>query len=258
MLRTLVHVTFAFLVTAPLAVAAQTAPAMPAAAPAVSPALVTACVQAQQQAMTGADGANRRLELARQTNQPASMRAAMDDLQVVLSSMRTQLAPCATLEAAAASTAGPMAGHDMSTMSTAGAAAPGSPVMQPGSPAAADPHAGMVMPGAQGRPAAAAARGVAPAGRPAAAPADPHAGMVMPAPSARASSTATLPAPATSTDSLKCPRTVDPKTALRVLHQGRMHYFCSEQDRAAFVKDPAKYRTAGEATQAAPPPAHGH
>ncbi len=259
MSRNTVRAALTLLLAAPVMAVAQGAPAMPTAQAEVNPALVTACVQAQQQVMMAADGANRRLELARQTNQPAAMRAAMDDLQVVLSSMRTQLTPCATLEAAAAPAGGAMAGHDMSTMSPPGARSPGMPVMPTGSPAAADPHAGMVMPASPVRPAAAgAARAAAPAGKPATAPADPHAGMVMPAPAAPASSTATLPAPATSVDSLKCPRPVDPRTALRVLHQGRTYYFCSEQERSTFVKDPAKYGTGAPAGQAAPAPAHVH
>ena len=47
--------------------------------------------------------------------------------------------------------------------------------------------------------------------------------------------------PATSIDALMCQTQVYAKTAPRMLHEGRMYYFCTEQDRAEFAKDPAKY-----------------
>jgi YHS domain-containing protein len=40
-----------------------------------------------------------------------------------------------------------------------------------------------------------------------------------------------------------------------MLYGGVMYYFCSEQDRAAFAKDPSKYALPA-ADQA--PPAHAH
>ncbi len=98
---------------------------------AVSPELVAACVQSQQQAMLAADAANRRIELARQTNQAAAMRAAMDDLQSVLSAMRTELTPCATLQAAAAAPVAQdtanMPGHTMPAAAPATQARPAAP-----------------------------------------------------------------------------------------------------------------------------------
>ena len=119
-------------------------PAVPLAAQApASPDLVTACVQSQQQVMLAVDAANRRLELARQTNQAAAMRAAMDDLQSVLSAMRTALTPCATLQAAAMPAADAHAGPVMPGGSTPPVAA-----TSVAEPAAVDPHAGHVMPGA--------------------------------------------------------------------------------------------------------------
>ena len=78
----------------------------------VSPEQVTACVQSQQQVMALVDAANQRIELARQTNEPAAMRNAIDDFQATLSAIRSQLASCAQL-AAAAPAAGPHAGHVM-------------------------------------------------------------------------------------------------------------------------------------------------
>jgi YHS domain-containing protein len=53
---------------------------------------------------------------------------------------------------------------------------------------------------------------------------------------------------------LKCTNAVDQKTAPRMLHQGRMYYFCTEASRAEFAKDPAKHVTAPPAAA----PAHAH
>jgi len=41
-----------------------------------------------------------------------------------------------------------------------------------------------------------------------------------------------------------------------MLHQGRMYYFCTEQERAAFAREPAKYVPAAAA--ASPAPEHAH
>lgn len=197
-------------------------PGMPQGAPGVNPQLVAACVQSQQQVMTAADGANRRLELARQTNQPAALRAAMDDLQSVLSSMRAQLAPCAEMQMAATPVAHDMAnmpgmvnmpGHDAANT-------PASPV------SAADPHAGHVMLNAA--PAAAV---------PQAQPAAPRAqGQVATPPSTAPKMvmimTATDPA------KLQCPTKIDPKTAPKTTYRAKTYYFCSEKDRAEFLTAP--------------------
>lgn len=94
--------------------------------------LVAACVQAQQQASRVADRAQARLEAARQTNSPADMRAAVDDLQAALGQIRSGLAQCQPL-AAAAVAADPQAGHAM-------------PTTQPAP--ARDPHAGHGSPAA--------------------------------------------------------------------------------------------------------------
>jgi YHS domain-containing protein len=53
---------------------------------------------------------------------------------------------------------------------------------------------------------------------------------------------------------LKCRNQVDPKTASRMLYQGRTFYFCTESDRAEFAKDPGKYVKA----PAQSAPAHAH
>ena len=57
------------------------------------------------------DRANQRLEAARLANSPAAMRAAIDDLQLALRQLRTDIAPCAALQLPAA--ADPHAGHVM-------------------------------------------------------------------------------------------------------------------------------------------------
>lgn len=181
------------------------------------------CAQAQARADRTIDVANRRLETARQSNSPAALRAAVDDMQAALRQLRVEIAPCANVQGAAGA-ADPHAGHAMPNMQQAPAAPPGTPVMRPGSTApapaavapaspapgsAAVPHAGHVMPGAPAMPAADPRMAAPPAAprsaRPAPAPnADPHAGHVMPgAPAAPARSApaaaaprATTPAPA--------------------------------------------------------------
>ncbi len=97
--------------------------------PSSEQALVAACVDAQRQTMALVDAANGRLETSRQSNQPAAMRAAMDDLQTLLSTMRAKLASCAQLQPTGT---GMPAGHTMP--STPGAAS------APGTAASPDPH----------------------------------------------------------------------------------------------------------------------
>ena len=216
-----------------------------AAAQDVNPALVTACVQGQQQAMTAVDAANRRIELARQTNQPAAMRVAMDDLQLVLSSVRAQLAPCATLQAAAAPAAQGMANmpdHNMANMpaaaptATAGATAPAAAAPP------ADPHGGHVMPAApQARPAGAPAAATPPAAEPAQNRANMP-GHDMANMSAGTSASAPAVDLPTGPEKLACTTKVDPKTAPRAAYAGKTYYFCSVAERDRFVKDPAAYR----------------
>ena len=66
------------------------------------------CAQAQPEITITIDAAAARLEAARQTNSPAAMRAAIDDVQAALRDVRIRLAPCAAL-----APADPHAGHAM-------------------------------------------------------------------------------------------------------------------------------------------------
>ena len=266
-----------------------------ATAPAADPAQLAACIEAQRLSSTLLDAASLRVETARQSNQPSVLRSAVEDLQTVLSSVRTQLGTCTQLQA----TATP-AGHDMANMP--GMAKPGAPTAlpspgatpaagtvdphaghtMPAAPASASPkapappapsaHAGHVMPATPARPptappsveshAAHGAPGASPSAAPARAPSAPRAA---PSPDGTAGTAsadahadhveATLPTPAMSFEELKCTSKVDAKTAPRMLYGGRMYYFCSEQDRAAFAKEPSTY---AKAPGPAPAPAHAH
>jgi YHS domain-containing protein len=240
-------------------------------APAVSPEQLTACVQSQQQVMAVVDAGNRRLELARQTNDSAAMRAAIDDFQMTLSAVRTQLASCAQLAAAAPvpaapgsgtqpraavpTAADPHAGHATPGSQPASTTPPPQRPQQRGSltspkqprAAAADPHAGHAMPPTQ--PASPAAER-APGPTTSAPPAKPAAPAAADRRAARAMTTTANPA--TSIDALMCQTQVDAKTAPRMLYEGRMYSFCNEQDRAEFAKNPAKYLKALVPQTAAP------
>jgi len=145
------------------------------------------------------------------------------------------------------------------------AASPRAPAAQPRStaPVAADSHAAHVMPGVSARQTPAASSVSQPSASPApsAAPAASdahadHAGPSTPAPESvpAGAARATAVAPPTSIADLRCTEAPDAKTAPRMLHQGRMYYFCTEASRAEFAKDPAKFVTAPP--QAAP--AHAH
>ena len=262
-------------VTAPafvLAAQQQPAPAQNMPGMAQQPAATMAigeCAQAQPRLVQTIDTANTRLEAARQNNSPAAMRAAMDDLQGALGSLRVQLAACAALQAAAPADAhAGMVMPGTPNVQQSPAAQPGAPVMQPGpgavnrnapAPAAGsptDPHAGHVMPGAtpapsSGAPAAQPAprqpvqpgaqpQGAAPAPG-AAAAAGGHAGHAMPA----AGNVALVRDP-------RCTATVNPETAPRAEYAGQNYYFCSERDRQLFVADPVKYLQGAAAASAAP------
>jgi len=63
-----------------------------------------------------------------------------------------------------------------------------------------------------------------------------------------------LASPATDLANLKCEPNVDSKTAPRMLHEGRMYYFCSDEERAAFAKDPTRYALPAKAAA----PEHQH
>ena len=130
-------ITAALVATMPRAAAAQReghhTAGQAAAAPGVDPAQLAACIESQRQTSALVDAANARLETARQTNQPSALRSAIDDLQTTLSSIRTQLATCSQLQAAA--------GHNMATMPTPPKASASSPPTAP----SASPKMVMVM-----------------------------------------------------------------------------------------------------------------
>jgi YHS domain-containing protein len=180
------------------------------------------CGQAKEVVNGLVEAAIKRIEAARLTNNAAAMRDAVDDVETALLDIKQQLTPCGQLAASAA--AAGQAGRAMPGAQQTPAGAPG-PLARPGSPAPHDAHAEH-------------------------APAAPSAAPTPPA----AQGPGLMPAPPTDIASLKCRTQVDPKTAPRMLHQGRMYYFCSEQERSVFAKDPSKY--AVPAGQAAP--AHAH
>ena len=259
-----------------------------------SAAQVTECRQAQPVIAGLLNAALKRLEDARLTNSGTAMRDAADDVQAALIDIRTQLAPCSVMQpapteaqagsaapatpgaSAAAGTKGtqpspapvaadPHAGHAAPPASTsrtpaATAARPSARPQGSASPAAGS-HAGHTTPAAPAsRTPPASARPSASA-RPAPAPpaSDAHAGhAAAPAPASPAKTGSPgrtgAAAPPTNIAKLKCSNAVDPKTAPRLLYQGRMYYFCTVASRAEFAKDPAKFVTA-------PPqavPAHAH
>jgi YHS domain-containing protein len=225
---------------------------------------VTLCSQAQPVIMGLLDAALMRLEQARLTNSSAAMRDATDDVQTALVDVRAQLAPCAALQIASSEAHSEHATPAAPSVQTPAAPpTPKEPQQRPRAPAA-DPHAGHVAPAsppaaprapsAATRPSTAAPRSAAPVASdahtehalsPTASPqATPPAGVAR----------ATAVAPPTTIADLKCTDAVNPKTAPRMLYQGRMYYFCTEASRAEFAKDPAKYVTAPP--QAAPTHAH--
>jgi YHS domain-containing protein len=212
---------------------------------------LTSCAQVQPAVENIIAGAMTRLEGARQTNDPAQMRAAVDFLGNVLRDLRTQLAPCA----APAAVADPHAGHAMpKTEPPPGAAVP---TAKP--PAVADPHAGHQTPATKPAPVTPSIKPPAAATKPKpAATADPHAGHQMPpAPkAATAPKTTTTKPPAKVADPhaghTEAPQAkkemdpvnglmVDPSTAPKTTHQGRTYYFSSEQSLKEFLQNPAKF-----------------
>lgn len=234
--------------------------------PATAAAEVTACAQAQVVVDGLLANAYSRLELARQSNNPAEMRAAIDALQTTIRDVRAQLVACAKVGAA-----DPHPGHaspgvtTMPRTTATSGSKPSEPAMaQPSAPAkplAADPHAGHTTPPSKpapktttpvpakppatdphaghtsappAKPATAkpAAKPASPAKPPAAA--DAHAGHGAPAPAAPASRDAKAIDPV-------CGLRVDPSKATSTTHGGQTYYFCSTRHRELFVKEPAKF-----------------
>lgn len=232
----------------PAAAMAQQAPAVDHSAHQTgSPDAGAECMAAQSKVAVTALTAQGRLELARQTNEPAALRAAVDEALIALGALLSATEPCRV--------SAPMAGMDHSTMAMP--AAPAQPGAKP-----ADPHAGMTM------PAAPATRSAKPAAKGAAKPADPHAGMTMPmAPAKAPAKPAAKPAPtgagakpptpadphagmnmtptgaATADDpkKLTCATAVDPDNAPSTTYKGKTYYFCSAADRLRFIMNPETY-----------------
>ncbi len=90
---------------------------------------MTQCAQAQPVVSTIIAAAMARLETARQSNSPAAMRSAIDDLQGALRDVRAQLVPCGALQPSA----DPHAVSAMATVQHAPSAQPDKPAMQPSS-----------------------------------------------------------------------------------------------------------------------------
>lgn len=102
------------------------------AVPPVSAEAVSTCVDAQQRSLRLLDAINERVEMSRQTNSPAEMRAAMAGVQRALLEARTVLGRYATLARAAAAS-DPHAGHTMpTTQAPTAAPAPAGSAQQPG------------------------------------------------------------------------------------------------------------------------------
>ena len=196
---------------------------------------LASCAQVQPAVENIIAEAMRRLEGARQANDPAQMRAAVDHSASALRDIRTQLAPCAAPAAADAH-----AGHAMPK-----ADPPAAAIAAPAKPAAvADPHAGHQMPPAKPAPAPPARPGAvapkpkatttkaptpkAPTPKAPAKAADPHAAHTEPA------------EPKKEMDPVNG-LTVDPSTAPKTTHQGRTYYFSSEQSLKEFLANPAKF-----------------
>lgn len=206
------------------------------------------CMTAQSKVSATAATARERLETARQTNEPAKLRAAVDEALLAIGALLSATEPCRTAPPMAG-----MAGMDHSAMA---APQPGAPVSPRPPAAAADPHAGMNMPNAPARPAA------RPAAKPAAKPADPHAGMNMgtpakPAarpratPGAKPASKAAdphagmaMPSGAKTADDpkkLACTPKIDLDNAPTTTYKGKAYYFCTAADRLRFIMNPEAY-----------------
>ena len=213
------------------------------------------CMTAQSKVSVTGTTARARLEEARQTNDPARLRAAVDEALIAITSLLAATEPCRQTPA--------MGGMDHSKMAMPGPGAPVSPRppvaaadphaghAMPSTPAAkpmpptakpTDPHAGMNMPAAPTKPGA----------KPAAKPADPHAGMKMPAAPAKPGAKPADPhagmnmapaggAMAQDPKALKCSPPVDPENAPTTTYKGKAYYFCTAAERLRFIMNPETY-----------------
>ena len=218
-------------------------------APTTAAAEVTQCAQAQMAVDQLLAAGMQRLDSARQSNAAADLRAAVDSVQNTMRDARAQLAACAATTPAA-----PM-DHSKMPMGAAPMAMPATGAKPP-VPAPMD-HSKMPIGNA---PAAKPATGAKPS-----APAPMvHSKMPMRTPpAAKPDAVAKPPAPAPM-DHTKmgkdmapadaaaqavdpvCGLKVDLGAAPRATHQGRTHYFCSEQHRDVFQKNPSKYLPKGK------------
>lgn len=192
--------------------------------PTTAAAEVTQCGQAQMVVDQLLASAMQRLDSARQSNAAADLRAAVDSLQNTMRDARAQLAPCALTQRAA-----PM---DHSEMPMGSTPAPKPPTgAKPPAPAPMD-HSKMPM-GNTPPVKPAPVKGGKPG--PSGAQVD-HSKMQMP------TSDAAVPQAVDPVCGLK----VDPGSAPHVVHEGNTHYFCSEQHRQLFEKNPSKYLPKGK------------
>ena len=252
---------------------AQQAPGPPTTAAAI----VTQCAQAQMVVDQLLAEGMRRLDAARQSNAASDLRAAVDSVQNTMRDARAQFAACSAA-AQAQQPADPHAGHNMSPAppSVAAPAAPAvdhskmpmgatpgtkpAPSTKPSTPAPTD-HSKMPMGTTPAKPAQAKPAKPGPSDA-----AVDHSKMPMatppaakPAPAKGAKPTA----PAAPMDHSKMPMgtpadaaaqavdpvcglKVDPGAAPQATHNGQTHYFCSEQHRQLFQKNPAKYLPKGK------------
>lgn len=266
------------LATAP-AISTRPQQPSPTTPPTTPSADVMQCAQAQGVVDRLLESANSRMEMARQTNNPAALRASIDALESTLRDARAQLAPCGKLEAtgghaghtmanpamsapapATPTMTDPHAGHAAAAAGSPGKPAPGSPGRPSAAkPAAADPHAGHARPPATNTAKPGAAKSAKPSD------ADRHAEHTA-APAKPPRSQDQLPtkaAPATkppagaephagheappaqqadgkSVDPV-CGLRVEPGTAPNTSHAGQTYYFCSQKHRDLFVSNPAKF-----------------
>lgn len=207
-LRLAVAVTAAFL---PGIAIAQHDTHQPGASPASAE--LAQCVRVQPFVDNIIAAATARLEVARQSNNPSDMRAAVDHLEAALRDIRARLEPCA----AAAPATGPDEGRTMpGVQQPSGAPAPAAPMdhsrMPPGGAPAAQP--GPTMSTKPAAPAAPMDHSKMPMGGEAkpGKVVDPINGLM-----------------------------VDPTTAFKTTYRGQTYYFSSQQSRKEFLTNPAKF-----------------
>jgi YHS domain-containing protein len=224
--------------------------------PTTAAAEVTQCAQAQMVVDQLLAAAMQRLDSARQSNAAAELRAAVDSVQNTMRDARAQFAPCATAFAKARTD--PHAGHNLPTAPSPAVQAP--TMTKPSAPAPMD-HSKMPMgvappaktpaakPGSSAKPPAPMDHPKMPMGTPPAKPAPAKDGKAEP--SAAHADHSKMPVPASGAEASQqvdpvCGLKVDPNTSPQAVHQGKTHYFCSEQHRQLFQKNPSKYLPKGK------------